>query len=123
MTEISREIDWQSTEVRDGNVVVALTGTASKQWSERFEAVLRLLAQGSSAWGEVSLKKKAIEVAALRPGAEGDLRHLLESVVMRVNAELRPDPRPEETGPEDPQAAADEKMAETLKAFGESEQE
>jgi hypothetical protein len=85
MAETSREIDWQSVEVRDGNVLVMLTGAASKQWGEHFQVVLKLLTQGNTPWGEVSLGKKGIKVEALQPGAEDDLRHLLESVVMQVN--------------------------------------
>jgi hypothetical protein len=121
MTDTSREIDWQSVEVRDGNVLVMLTGAASKQWGEHFQAVLKLLTQGNTAWGEVSLGKKGIKVEALQPGAEDDLRHLLESVVMQVNTELAPDPGDEAVEAEDPQVRADRKMAETLKAFGEPE--
>jgi hypothetical protein len=118
-----REIDWESVEVQDGNVVVAFTGSPSKEWAEHFTAVLRLLAKGHGRWGEVSLTRKAIQVATVQPGAEGDLRHLLESVVAQVNAELRPDADEQSVAPEDPQAVADREMAETLRSFAEAAQE
>jgi hypothetical protein len=67
-----RTIDWASAEVKDGVLLVALTGASSKDWSERFEGVLRLLEQSNGAWGGVGLSKKAIEVKSVQPAGERD---------------------------------------------------
>lgn len=121
MKDKRREIDWASAEVRKGTVVVELTGRPSKTWSDSFDGVLRLLGNGTGGWGKIGLGKKAIEVEGLQEGAEGDLRHFLEAVVVQVNAELA-DAEPEhEAEPADPQAALDEQMSATLRSFGESQ--
>ena len=73
-----------------GVLKVPLSGSASKPWSEHFGAVLRLLDRSKQTWDGVSLTKKAVEVRGLQPGAEADVRHFLESIVMQVNSELAP---------------------------------
>lgn len=114
------EIDWASAEVHEGDVTVALRGKASKAWRERFDAVLKLLGPGGGGWGEVRLVRKAIEVHGLRPQAEEDLRHFLESVVGQVNAEL-PEPEGSENGePTDRAAILDAEMTATLRSFAEA---
>ncbi|HEX3434985.1 MAG TPA: hypothetical protein VHT25_13100 [Solirubrobacteraceae bacterium] len=117
MTEKRREIDWSGAEVEHGTVVVALTGSASKDWSERFEGVAKLLGQGNTDWGEVTLTKKAIKVADLQPGAEHDLRHFLESVVVQVNSEFVAKVDEQAAEPDDPQAAQDSTMTDRLRSF------
>src|ERR1700761_254704 len=84
------QIDWAKAEVRDGALNAPLSGSASKEWREHFDGVLRLLEHSNGAWGEVKLAKKAIEVADVQAGGEADLRHFLESIVVQVNAELAP---------------------------------
>src|SRR5258707_10521329 len=97
-----RTINWASAEVKNGTLTVALSSPAAKPWSERFDGVLRLLVQSNGGWGEVSLSKKAVRVTGVQPGAEDDLHHFLESVVMQVNSELRvEDPVPEPGDPDD----------------------
>jgi hypothetical protein len=121
MADKRREIDWASAEVHEGNVVVALTGKASKAWSESFDGVLRLLGSGTGGWGELAHDKKTIKVQGLQPKAEGDLRHFLEAVVVQVNAELaesEPEPQAE---PTDPQELEDQEMTATLRSFGPSQ--
>jgi hypothetical protein len=117
MTEMLREIDWQGAEVKDGTVVLPLTGAPSGAWSKRFAGVLALLAQSNGGWGDVSLTKRPVKVAEVTPGAEDDLRHLLESVVVQVNSELAPESDKQAGASEDPQAARDEQMAEKLRSF------
>lgn len=117
MTAKPREIDWDGAEVKNATVVLPLSGAASKAWSERFESVLALLAQGSSRWGQVSVTKRAVKVSELSSGSEDDLRHFLESIVAQVNAELAPRPDEQASQPKNPQAAQDEQMAERLRAF------
>jgi hypothetical protein len=125
MAEKLREIDWGGAEVNDGSVVLPLTGDASKAWSDRFAGVLALLAQNGGGWGKVRLTKKAIEVADLALGAEDDLRHFLESVVVQVNSEFAvesDETRPNAGQAADPRVAGDEQMAEKLRSFGASQE-
>jgi hypothetical protein len=119
MSDQTRQIDWASAEVSGGDVVVGLTGDASTAWSERFDAVLALLAQSGPRWGEIAVTKKAIKVSSVQAGAEDDLRHFLESVVVQVNAELVPHDDSPGGEPADPQAAQDADMAEKLRSFSE----
>jgi hypothetical protein len=123
MPDKLREIDWSGAEVKDGAVALPLTGGWSKDWSDSFDGVLALLlrAQGSSAWGEIALTKKAIKVSDVPPGAEDDLRHLLESVVVQVNAELSPQPDVQAGEPEDPRAKQDAEMSQKLREDAEHE--
>jgi len=115
---VRRQIDWSSAEVHEGTLTVELTGAASKRWSKRFDAVDALLGRNEHEWGTVTLTRKAIEVAGVREGSEGALRHFLESLVLEVNAELDPDAREEPAvSDEDPQRAAERKMAATFRGF------
>lgn len=124
-TDRRREIDWASTEVRDGDVTIELSGKSSKAWRERFDTVLRLLGPSGGGWGEVRLAKGSIRVKSLQPRAEGDLRHFLESLIVQVNADLPP---AEGEGHEDEEAAAetdhgailDAEMTATLRSFAEA---
>jgi hypothetical protein len=121
MSDKRREIDWASAEVREGNVVVALTGKSSKAWSDSFDGVLRLLGHGTGGWGEIAHDKKTIEVHGLQPQAEGDLHHFLEAVVVQVNAELAEPASAsasEQAEPADPQQIEDQEMTATLRSFG-----
>jgi hypothetical protein len=121
MDDKRREIDWASAEVHDGDVVVELTGKSSKAWSDSFEGVLHLLGHGTGGWGEIDHDKKAIKVHGLQAGAEGDLRHFLEAVVVQVNAELAESEPESSAEPADPQEIEDREMTATLRSFGESQ--
>jgi hypothetical protein len=44
-----RTIDWASAEVKDGVLLVSLSGAGSKDWSDRFDGVSRLLEQSNGA--------------------------------------------------------------------------
>lgn len=128
MADGRREIDWAGAQVSDGSVTLPLSGDAPKEWTERFGAVVALLAQkGSSRWGAVKASKKAVKVAELQPGAEDDLRHFLESVVAQVNSELsdEPDAQAAQTAREqqDPQAAQDAESTERLRSFAAEQQD
>ena len=120
MSERTRELEWAGAEVHGGVLTVPLSGTASKSWSEHFGAVLRLLDRSKQTWDGVSLSKKAVEVRGMQPGAEDDVRHFLESIVVQVNSELAP--AEDRTAAEDrdsldPQERADLEMTESLRAF------
>jgi hypothetical protein len=122
MVDQRREIDWASAEVSGGDVVVALTGDASNAWSERFDGVLALLAQSGARWDEIAVTKKAVKISSLQAGAEDELRHFLESVVVQVNSELAPE-ADDATGaePGDPQGVQDAEMGEKLRSFSEQQ--
>jgi hypothetical protein len=121
MADKRREIDWSGAQVSDGSVTLPLSGDAPKDWSERFGAVVALLAQkGSARWGDVNVTKKVVKVADLQPGAEDDLRHFLESIVAQVNSELGEETDASAAQPAhdaDPQAAQDAESAERLRSF------
>lgn len=115
------EIDWASAEVHDGDVTVELAEKPSKGWRERFEAVRGLLGESSGGWDDVKIVKRTIHVRGLQPGAERDLRHFVESIVVQVNAELPDDDaaaaEPDADRPGDRAAIADAEMTATLRSF------
>jgi hypothetical protein len=116
-----REIDWGTAEVADGTLTVALTGAASKRWGEHFGAVVALLGASHGAWRETTLRKAGIEVKGIREGAEEDVRHFLESAVLQVNVELRPEESATEQAPssaeEGDRQAADRRMSGLFQSF------
>jgi hypothetical protein len=118
MADKRREIDWDGASVSGGTAVLPLTGKADRQWGERFESVAALLGRaGTGPWGQVTVSKDAIEIAAVQPGGEDDLRHFLMSVVAQVNSEHAPEADPQAIEREDPQAAQDAEMTERLRSF------
>ena len=84
-------IDWASAEVRGGDLSVALTGEANAEWAERVQAVLERLDRPGSAWGATKVTKAKVTVEAVSPGAEEDLRHLLDGAVQQANADFAPE--------------------------------
>lgn len=117
-----RNIDWGSADVEEATLTVELTGKGSKAWKQRFQSVHALLDIDTthSRWREVHLGKTAIQVADVQQGAETELRHFLESIVLQVNSEL---PQPEEPEHDDEhvhadeQAQADRQMTTAFRAF------
>jgi hypothetical protein len=117
-----RNIDWGSAEIEDAKLTVDLTGASSKAWKHRFQGVLTLLEIPHSRWGPVHLGKKGgIQVAEVQQGAETELRHFLESIVLQANSEL---PQPEEARQDtkeethvDQEAQADRQMTAAFRAF------
>lgn len=121
-----RELDWSTAEVRDGDLVVELTGERASAWEESFRWVVERLGRGSNQWGEVALEKTRVRVRDVAPGAEADLRHFLESAVLQANADHAPpeqDPRDEDDdrGEESPERDADAQMTETFRGFDQAE--
>jgi hypothetical protein len=115
-----RAIDWSSAEIDDARLTVALTGKGSKAFKERFEGVVSLLDTAHGRWGEIHVTKGGIEVDAVEPGAESELRHFLESVVLEVNSELPPGEDDGRNGASlevDEAAQADRQMAAAFRAF------
>jgi hypothetical protein len=120
-----RNIDWGSAEVEDSTLTVELTGKGSKAWKQRFQSVLALLDTPHSRWGEVHANKAAIHVPEVQPGAEAELRHFLESIVLQVNSELPQPENPdhdEEEAQVDEAAQADRQMTAAFRAFADERQ-
>ncbi|MFZ1925195.1 MAG: hypothetical protein WAU42_03530 [Solirubrobacteraceae bacterium] len=116
-----RNIDWGSAQIEQAALTVDLTGASSKAWKQRFESVLALLETPHSRWGAMHLNKSGIQVAEVQQGAETELRHFLESIVLQVNSEL---PQPKEAQREaeeqthaDQEAQADRQMTAAFRAF------
>jgi hypothetical protein len=117
--ELPRQIDWESAQIHDRALDVALTGPGDKAWKKRFRTVLALLDTAHSNWGEVKLTDNGIKVAAVQPGSESELRHFLESIVLQVNSDVAPEAHEESDdsdGGED-ERDADEEMTATFRAF------
>ncbi len=116
-----RNIDWGSAQIEQAALTVDLTGASSKAWKQRFESVLALLETSHGRWGAMHLNKSGIQVAEVQQGAETELRHFLESIVLQVNSEL---PQPKEAQQEaeeqthaDQEAQADRQMTAAFRAF------
>ena len=78
----------------------------------------RVLDQAAGHWGSVALARSVVSVRAVASGAEPDLAHFLEGVVLQVNADLGLTP-PERDGDSSLQRrrAADRAMAAAFRAF------
>jgi hypothetical protein len=129
-----RRIDWGSAEIEGDVLTVQLTGEAVKGWAKDLAGVLALLEQSNQRWGAVRIAKHEITVAEVQEGAEGDLRHFLESVVLQVNSDLGLQAvskdtrevdlrtRSDDSGSEDrSRRAADRQMAAAFRGFDEAD--
>lgn len=85
------EIDWSTASVQDGRLTVAFTDKPSAEWSERLEEVIERLQRPGVGWGAINVSKKRLRVDAVEPGAESDLRHLVDSAVLQANADRERD--------------------------------
>ncbi len=121
MSEVEREqlpaLAWEEAEVHDGELHVALTGQAPRGWASRFRRLLvRLSSAGESRWGRISVSRQEVKVAGVAEGAEQDLRHLLESVLLQVNADLTPEEDEHEAEPS-PAERRDERLTHMFRGF------
>lgn len=114
-----REIDWDTAEVQDGTLSVGLSGEADEAWSERVERVLdRLNPRGVES---VEVEDDRLVVSGVQPGTEGDVRHLLESVVLQANADVAPDDD-DEGGSDDERSDEDRQMTDAFRSFGDGDE-
>jgi hypothetical protein len=111
-----REIDWSTATVSDGELSVDLTGESSKRWSARAETVLTQLQHAGGGWDEAAVRKNRIVVTNVREGAEGDVRHFVESIVQEANAEVVQDA----SAADDGEITSDDRIAERFRAFAET---
>ncbi len=120
-----RHIDWASAQIEDRTLTVELTGKGSKAWKARFENVLALLDTPHTAWGEVRLNKSAVKVAGVQQGAEPELRHFLESVVLQANSDTQPEVPEDDAKTDDAggESGVDEQMTATFKTFAQQQED
>ena len=114
------EIDWTTASVRDGRLTVEIAGEPGSEWSARVRELAERLDRPGSAWGEIGVKTSKLRVKDVAEGAEGDLRHLLESAVLQANAEFAPDDDDDEDGDADAGSEQDREMTAAFRAFAES---
>lgn len=82
----STRIDWSSALVCDGVLTVELSPAPDKAWRRQAGVVIDRLAGSGRPWGKVKAKKRKLVAAGVSEGAEDELRHFLESVVLEANA-------------------------------------
>jgi hypothetical protein len=111
-------IAWASSEVTDGRLTVAYTEKASQDWTERLQAVLERLASRGSGWGSIEVKKKKLHIDAVQPGAEADLRHLLDSALLQANAGTDDDDSTDDA-PTNSRSESDQALTDAFRAFSE----
>lgn len=80
------QIDWSSAQVRGGELDVKFAAQPSGAWRKRFELLARRLERPGESWGEIAVKKTRIRVREIGEGAESDVHHFLESVLLETNA-------------------------------------
>lgn len=112
-------IDWAEAAVDGGQLTAPLAGEPTKEWADRVARMIERLHSGGSDWGAIKVTKKTVTVADVTAGAEGDVRHLLESAVMQANADLA---APDDNG-EDERSDEDAEMTEAFRAFAPAETE
>jgi hypothetical protein len=78
-------IDWSSATVSDAQLTVTLAGTPPAKFKDQVEDVIGQLRRSGSAWGEIAVGKRKLTVDSVSPGAEGDLRHFLESALLQAS--------------------------------------
>src|SRR5579859_6866336 len=109
------KLEWESAEVKDATLIVALEGELPKGWKESFERTVKLLGDGD--WGAVELKKGTVRVSDVPAGSEDKLRHHLEGIVAQANAaheEEDDDDDEEREGP-------DAEMTDRFRSFAEDD--
>lgn len=107
-------IDWSSAQVRGGELTVSFAAEPSSAWRKRFELLARRLERPGEAWGEITVKKTRIRVSEIGEGAESDVHHFLESVLLEANAAERD---PAASDGQDGLDDADRRMTEAFQRF------
>jgi hypothetical protein len=114
-------IDWGSAAVDGGRLTVPLAGKPSSEFKTQLQDVIGRLHHGSG-WGDVKVKKSGLRVDDVADGAEGDLRHYLESAVLQANANVAAEDADEET-PGDERSEDDQRRTDAFRAFSESSED
>jgi hypothetical protein len=108
-------LDWSSASVDDGRLTVAVTGDVPTGWTKRVKRVVERLERPGSRWGAVKVTTKEVRVDNVAPGAEPDLHHFLESVVLQANTDLRDDE--DGDGPDDERSERDQQMTKAFRSL------
>jgi hypothetical protein len=116
-------IDWASATVKDGDLTVALTGEPSTEWAQRVQAILERLERSGSGWAATKVTRTGVQVTAVTAGAEGDLRHLLDSAVQQANADFAPSQEGGGSDAGDERSQADREMTEAFRSFSDEPSE
>jgi hypothetical protein len=118
VTETLPQLAWDEAEVHDGELHLALTADAPHGWARRFRRLLsRLGTDGESRWGRISVSRREVKVADVAEGGEGDLRHLLETVLLQVNTDFAPDEADDTQA--SPEEQRDARLTESFRGFAE----
>jgi hypothetical protein len=107
-------LDWGAASVDDGRLTVPFEGTAPKGFKTALARVIERLDRGSSGWGAIKPAKDKVRVDDVRAGAESDLRHFLEAVVLQANADVRPDEEDEDVAE---RSDADQALTDAFRGF------
>ncbi len=103
-------IDWSTAEVREGELRVAFEQPASGPQRKRMTALVERLQRLGEPWSEIAVKRGRLVVSDVGDGAEDDVRHFLESLVLEANA-TEDDGEPEHVD------ERDRRMTEAFQAF------
>jgi hypothetical protein len=114
------KLEWESAEVKDATLIVALEGEMPKGWKESFERTVKLLGDGD--WGAVELKKGSVRVSDVAPGSEEKLRHHLEGIVAQANAAHETDDDQDDDSEEAPEGP-DAEMTERFRGFADDDED
>lgn len=115
-------IEWASAVVEDGQLTVEFDDEPPPGWRDGFDSVLERLRRPANAWGQIELDARQVRVANVSRGAEGELRHLLESAVLQANASSRLTAQEESVDHDDDgddQSTPDQAMTERFRSFAE----
>jgi hypothetical protein len=112
------QLSWEQAEVHDRELHVALTAQAPRGWAGRFRELLARLGQdGEHRWGRISVSRREVKVADVEEAGAGDLRHLLESVLLQVNTDFAPDEGDGQAGEASPEGERDARLTEAFRGF------
>ena len=110
-------IDWGAAEVDGGTLTVPYDGKPSADFKAQLTDIIERLRRGGG-WGDIEVGKSQLRVADVRDGAEGDLRHFLESAVQQANANLAAgDEDDDEPASGGERSEADDRMTERFRGF------
>jgi len=87
------------------------------------QAILERLERPGSGWAATKVTRTGVRVTAVTAGAEGDLRHLLDSAVQQANADFAPSQESSGSDAGDERSQADREMTEAFRSFSDEPSE
>ncbi len=79
-------IDWSTARVRGRELTVAFEEATSAAARKHMKALVERLQRPGEPWKAVAVKKDRLIVSEIADGAEEEVRHFLESVVLEADA-------------------------------------